>query len=130
MKIIRVDNFDGEGPGRDPNLIAENVSKANGDRIASLLNKAELDTSEDYYQVVEDDYVLTVWKSFYTTSIMDTEKIEKETFDGLFIAMNRRKAQDGFKELRNLTFNHQWCRFPTGEGSYSAWAVTLSAEMR
>lgn len=58
MKIVRIDNFDREGPGYDDKLIAENVHEHYGKKIVNLLNNGEHRESSDFYTLQEDEYKL------------------------------------------------------------------------
>ncbi|RXZ78047.1 hypothetical protein EBB07_28745 [Paenibacillaceae bacterium] len=63
MKIIRKDNYNREHVADQ--LVAENIIKYYGEVIVEMLNDKFVDCREgcyspDYYELVEDDYVL--WK--------------------------------------------------------------------
>lgn len=59
MKIIKVDNFDGEGPNSDDKIVAENVHEYYGPLILEWLIKTFSDDySRDYFRIVEDNYKL------------------------------------------------------------------------
>jgi hypothetical protein len=64
MKIIKVDNYDREGPGFDPVLICNNVCDFYADLIADLLNQRYNPTGdlEDFFKKVPDTYILTKWE--------------------------------------------------------------------
>ena len=56
MKIICTDNFDRDN--HSDTLIAENVNKFNGEIIVKLLNGNEPPFTDNWYVLVEDNYVL------------------------------------------------------------------------
>jgi len=56
LKIIAVDNFDREYVA--DTLIAENVNEYMGKRIVDALNEKEHESSQDFFRLVPDDYVL------------------------------------------------------------------------
>ena len=59
MKIIKVDNFDGEGPNSNDVVIAEHVHEGYGPEILEfLIKKYSGDYSPDWFRLVEDDYKL------------------------------------------------------------------------
>lgn len=59
MKIIEVDNFDGEGPNSNDVVVAENVHDYYGPKIVEwLIEKYSGDYSSSYFRLVEDDYKL------------------------------------------------------------------------
>lgn len=64
MKVIRVDNYDREGPGFDPKLIKAHVTKAGGEEIARILNASSSANGRGqyFYKCVEDDYKLEKWQ--------------------------------------------------------------------
>jgi len=62
MKIIKVDNYDREGPGHDPVLIAESVRENYAKIICDYLNALRDPMGDDYYVIKPDDYVLTKWE--------------------------------------------------------------------
>ena len=62
MKIVRIDNFDREGPGHDDKLIAENVIEPYGAKIVEFLNKGEWEGSSDFYTLQKDDYKLKIFE--------------------------------------------------------------------
>ncbi|MGG1659535.1 hypothetical protein [Brevibacillus sp. NRS-1366] len=56
MKIIAVDNFARESVAEK--LIAENVNEYWGKRIVDSLNDKQHANSQDFFELVSDDYVL------------------------------------------------------------------------
>ncbi len=60
MKIICKDNFDRETVSDF--LVAENVHSHIGNRIVTLLNQAEGETSPNHFVLVPDDYKLYKWE--------------------------------------------------------------------
>lgn len=65
MKIIRVDNFDREGPNHDDVMICENVGKYFGKIIGEYFGKIITDylnrsftgkQSPDFYRLVDNSY--------------------------------------------------------------------------
>lgn len=59
MKLIQVDNFDGEGPNSNDVVIAENVDEYYGRHILEfLIAKFSTTYSPYYFRLVEDDYKL------------------------------------------------------------------------
>lgn len=64
MKIIKVDNFDGEGSNSNDVLISENVHEYYGPKIIEwLIETYSGDYSPDYFILVEDDYKLKKFES-------------------------------------------------------------------
>lgn len=61
MKIIRVDNYDREGPGYDDYFVASVQSEEIGKQIVKLLND-DVVPETFYYQLVQDSYELKVFK--------------------------------------------------------------------
>lgn len=62
MKIIRIDNFNREGPGYDDYFVASVQSEWIGEQIVKLLNGDVDPRGEIYYQLVQDSYELKVFK--------------------------------------------------------------------
>ena len=62
MKVIRVDNFDREGPGHDDKVEASNLSEEEARALAKKLNE-QRGGEESYYRAVPDDYKLQVFES-------------------------------------------------------------------
>lgn len=63
MKIVRVDNYNREGPGHDDKLVATDITNnAEAVVMVSALNAQEHPTSSNYYTLKEDDYQLQVFE--------------------------------------------------------------------
>lgn len=58
MKIIRKSNFDHDDHRGDQHFVAQRLSKQQANAVAETLNNLEHQSSDDYYKVVPDDYVL------------------------------------------------------------------------
>ena len=58
MKIIRKSNFDHEDHRGDQHFVAQRLSKRQADAVVTALNDLEHENSDDFYKVVDDDYVL------------------------------------------------------------------------
>lgn len=58
MKIVRKSNFDHEDYRGDQWFVAQRLTKQQADLVAETLNNLEHQSSDDYYKVVSDDYVL------------------------------------------------------------------------
>lgn len=58
MKIIRKSNFDHEDHRGDQHFVAQRLSKQQADLVVETLNNLEHESSDDFYKVVGDDYVL------------------------------------------------------------------------
>lgn len=58
MKIIRKSNFDHEDHRGDQYFVAQRLSRRQAEAVAKALNDLEHEHSDDFYDVVSDDYVL------------------------------------------------------------------------
>ncbi len=62
VKIIKVDNFDREGPGHDHELIATNVQAYWGTKLVDYLNQESDERSDEFFRLVADDFKLQVFE--------------------------------------------------------------------
>lgn len=58
MKIIRKSNFDHENWRGNQWFVAQRLSERQAEIVADALNDREHPNSDDFYDVVADDYVL------------------------------------------------------------------------
>jgi len=61
MKVIKVDNYNREGPGYDDKLVAENLTTKEAMELAKERNSDPTRPDFDWFKVVEDDYKLYEW---------------------------------------------------------------------
>lgn len=57
MKIVRVDNFDDEGPGGSEWVAREGLSQEEAEAVAEKMNAEEPAWSRDFFVVKPDNYV-------------------------------------------------------------------------
>lgn len=58
MRVIRKSNFDHEDHRSDQYFVAQRLSDGQAEAVARVLNEMEHRSSDDFYEVVADDYVL------------------------------------------------------------------------
>jgi len=60
MKVIRVDNFNREGPEADEQLMVQGLTEPQAKEVCEILRRGRSDHGADWYKVVPEDHVL--WK--------------------------------------------------------------------
>jgi hypothetical protein len=58
MRIIRKSNFDHEDHRGGQYFVAQRLSAHQAEAVVKALNDLEHESSDDYYEVVSEDYVL------------------------------------------------------------------------